>query len=264
MLYRISQLISSKVDPGDILQEYKTTRFPGNFYNMKIGTAYSDLELKLDVMSVLSLCTDREMQDKSDRGCSMGVDTGSQLHVVLLEDVGGSRKQHLAYVGICNDFEELDALIRRFKVDRCVIDGLPEQHATRKFALRHRGKVYLSYFNDNQRGAPKWSHIERKVESNRTESLDSSRAAIREKLVSLPRRSPLMEIFAKHMSANAKKLEEDPDTGAKKYRYIRAGGPDHFSLAFTYAWLASQDYSNSRGIFLYYRREAERLGRPWQ
>ena len=39
------------------------------------------------------------------------------------------------------------------------------------------------------------------------------------------------------MAADAKILDEDEDTGAKRYRYIRTG-EDHFSLAFTYAWLA--------------------------
>ncbi len=255
--YRISQLLSSKVDPGEILREYQTTRFPGNFYNMKIGVAYSDLELKLDVSSVLSLCSDTCMLDGCDDWCNMGVDTGSQLHVVILRsDPEGSGKQHVVYIGICHDFEQLDSLMERFHVDRCVIDGLPEQHATRKFVARHAGKAYRHFFNENQKGAAKFDHHERKVESNRTESLDASRAAIREKLITLPRREPIVETFAKHMAADAKKLEEDPETGAKKYRYIRAGGQDHFSLAFTYAWLASQDYSNSRGLFEVYRRLA--------
>ena len=35
--YRISQLFSSKVDPGEILLEYRTTRFLDRFYNLKIG-----------------------------------------------------------------------------------------------------------------------------------------------------------------------------------------------------------------------------------
>ena len=82
--FQISQLISSKVDPAEIFHEYKTTRFPGNFYNLKIGTPYSDLDLKLDVMSVLSLCSDTPMARRSDAWCNMGVDTGSQLHVVIL------------------------------------------------------------------------------------------------------------------------------------------------------------------------------------
>jgi hypothetical protein len=189
----------------------------------------------------------------------MGVDTGSQLHVVILRpDPNDSARQHVVFIGICHAFEELDSLMERFHVDRCVIDGLPEQHATRKFVARHVGKAYRHFFNENQKGAAKFDHHERKVESNRTESLDASRAAIRDKMVVLPRREPIVETFARHMAADAKKLEEDPETGAKKYRYIRAGGQDHLSLAFTYAWLASQDHSNSRGLFELYRHLARK------
>ena len=54
-----------------------------------------------------------------------------------------------------------------------------------------------------------------------------------------------LQEFAKHMSCDAKVLEEDPDTGAKKYRYIRTG-EDHFSLAFTYAVMAVNGYSIPR------------------
>src|SRR2546426_192191 len=42
--YRISQLFSSKVDPGQILNEYRTTKFPDRFYNLKIGIPWADLE----------------------------------------------------------------------------------------------------------------------------------------------------------------------------------------------------------------------------
>jgi hypothetical protein len=48
----------------------------------------------------------------------------------------------------------------------------------------------------------------------------------------LPRRGPIVEEFARHLAADAKVLDEDPDTGAKKYRCIRTG-EDHHSLAFT-------------------------------
>jgi hypothetical protein len=41
------------------------------------------------------------------------------------------------------------------------------------------------------------------------------------------------------MASDAKVLDEDADTGAKKYRYIKTG-TDHFSLAFTYAWMACE------------------------
>ncbi len=69
------------------------------------------------------------------------------------------------------------------------------------------------------------------------EALDASRGAIRERQVALPRRSAVVEEFARHMAVDAKQLDEDEETGARRYRYIRTG-EDHFSLAFTYAWLA--------------------------
>jgi hypothetical protein len=40
------------------------------------------------------------------------------------------------------------------------------------------------------------------------------------------------------MAADARILDEDEETGAKKYRQVRTG-PDHFSLAFTYAWIVA-------------------------
>ena len=49
----------------------------------------------------------------------------------------------------------------------------------------------------------------------------------------------MIEEFARHMAADAKVLDEDEETGIKKYRYVRTG-ENHFSMAFTYAWLAMQ------------------------
>jgi hypothetical protein len=98
----------------------------------------------------------------------------------------------------------------------------------------------LSFFNENQRGVPKWDEEGQIVQVNRTEALDASRAAVREKKLILPRRVPLVETFARHMAADAKVLEEDETTGIQKYRYIKTG-ENHFSLAFTYAWLAAED-----------------------
>lgn len=45
------------------------------------------------------------------------------------------------------------------------------------------------------------------------------------------RGSQLLQEFARHMACDAKILDEDPDTGAKKYRYVRTG-ENHFSMAF--------------------------------
>lgn len=241
--YRISQLFSSKVDPGEILTEYRTTRFPDRFYNLKIGIPWADLERRLDAASVLVLCTATPMTTGPKLGLRlMGVDTGKDLHVVVIEQVPGETPApwRLVHIAALREFEELDTLLERFEIDRCVIDGLPETHATREFARRHQGKVFMCFFNEHQRGSPQWNGETMILQVNRTEALDASRTAVREKKLVLPHRSDLVEEFAAHLAADAKVLDEDEDTGVKRYRYIRTG-PNHFSMAFTYAWLAASD-----------------------
>jgi len=96
------------------------------------------------------------------------------------------------------------------------------------------------------------------VQVNRTEALDASRAAIRDGKVTLPRRQPIIDLFAQHMAADAKVLDEDEETGAKKYRYIRIG-EDHFSLAFTYAWMATGRNACWRGLMNHYREQVREM-----
>jgi hypothetical protein len=132
-----------------------------------------------------------------------------------------------------------------------VIDALPEIHATRAFAERHRGKVWLNYFNESQKGSYKWDEEQHIVQVNRTEALDAAKKGIRDREVVLPRRVPLLEEFAEHLASDAKKLVEDDETGSKSYRYIRTG-TNHFSLAFTYDWIACEDerrYSTGFGCY---------------
>lgn len=240
--YRISQLFSSKVDPGEILHEYRTTRYPDRFYNMKIGIPWADLERRLDVASVLALVREPAPNPADLGPCFMGVDTGKELHVVVVRKPSREGQPWpVVHLQKCLEFGELDALMHRFQIQRCVIDGLPETHATRAFAKRFSCEVYLNFFNENQHGEPRWNDAENKVDVNRTEALDLSRALVREKRLTLPPDLPHLDEFARHLAADAKVLNEDEETGAKRYRYVRTG-PDHFSLAFTYAALAAESY----------------------
>ena len=146
--------------------------------------------------------------------------------------------------------------MNRFKIDRCVIDGLPETHATRAFATRHRGRAFMNFFNEHQRGAAAWVQQAQTVQVNRTEAIDASRAAVRENKLTLPRQDPLIDLFAQHMAADAKVLDEDEKTGVKKFRYIKTG-ENHLSFAFTYAWMAATDMSGARGWLVYLKRQVE-------
>jgi hypothetical protein len=241
--YRISQLFSSKVDPGEILRDYQKTYNPERFYTLKIGIPWVEVENKLSTHEVLALCGDRGLLERSELSCTMGVDTGKELHVVIsrrMDPDGEDIKREIVFIGTAQGYDELDSLMVRFDVSRCVIDALPEIHATRQFAARHTGSVWLNYFNESQKGSAKWDSDQHIVQVNRTEALDSAKKGIRDGVVVLPRRSRTVETFAAHLAADAKRLIEDDETGAKSYRYVRTG-TNHYSLAFTYDWLASEE-----------------------
>lgn len=260
--YRISQLFSSKVDPGEIIDEYRLARFADRFYNLKIGIPWADLDRRLDTASVLALCSDAPLPEKSRRRRVMGVDVGKLFHaVVLLEDENApwGKLYNVVHLGEHRSWEDIDILMKQYDIQTCVIDAMPEIHATREFAKRHSGRVYMNYFNENQRGKPNFDVGQRIVTVNRTEALDASRAAIRDKKLRLPQRSSIVETFARHMANDVKVLDEDETTGALKYRYNKVG-TNHFSLACAYAWLATVDWNGGWGWIMYMDEELRRRG----
>jgi hypothetical protein len=236
--YRISQLMSPVIDPEEILREYQTTRFLDRFFNLKIGIPWADSQNRVDKPLVLSRCGSAGMLEHSTIPCSMGVDTGKDLHVVISRyKKDGAGVREVIYIGVHHDYAELDGLMNRFQVGTCVIDAMPEIHATRGFAAQHAGRVWLNFFLESQRGSYQWDRDQRIVRENRTEAMDASRKIIRDAKLVLPRACKVLEEFAEHVANDAKRLEEDPDSGAQVYRYKKLG-TNHFSLAFTYDCIA--------------------------
>jgi hypothetical protein len=127
--------------------------------------------------------------------------------------------------------------MERYNVSTCVIDALPEIHATREFARRFVGRVFMNYFLESQRGSYAWNYEEQIVQENRTEALDASRQAVRDGKAVFPRAGQRMQEFAEHLAADVKQLKEDEQTGAKSYRYVKTG-TNHYSFAWTYDCIA--------------------------
>ncbi|MCH7779465.1 MAG: phage terminase large subunit family protein [Acidobacteria bacterium] len=248
--YLISQLFSPKVDAGEILLDYRRTRFPERFYNLKIGIAWADNQNRLTAAEVLTHCGEHGLLEESTEPCTMGVDTGKELHVVISRfNVKKKDKREVVFIGTRQEYTELDELMKRFEVSKCVIDALPEIHATREFANRFHGRVLMNYFVESQRGSYSWDYKEHIVRENRTEALDASRKVVRDGRVVFPRSGKLMQEFAEHMAADVKQLIEDQETGAKSFRYVRTG-TDHYSLAFTYDCIAWSGESTGQPVFV--------------
>ncbi len=241
--YHYSQLFSHYVDPGDILHQFKTTNNLTEFYNLKLGMAYVEAINRLTVQEVLDCCERYGLSVTDPGPCSMGVDQGKVLHVVIGKH-SGLGKPRIIHLGIYRDWSELDALMKYCHVSRCVVDALPETRNAREFAKRFPGRVYLNYYQERQRGQYRWDAENLTVACNRTESLDASQAEIRDGRITLPRPSDLVDEFAKHLHNVAKRLEEDEETGSKRYVYVKLG-PDHFRHALNYECMARNFGDNS-------------------
>lgn len=234
--YHYSQLFSHYIDPKEILHQYRTTANLQDFWNLKIGLPYVEAENRLSIQEVLSLCGSDGIVDQESGPCFMGVDQGRDLHVVI----GKKHPQKagkIVHLGIYKDWQELDRLMKNFNVLRCVVDALPETRNARAFAERHRGKVFLNFYREFLKGDYKWDEGNLTVTCNRTESLDASHHEIMAGQIILPRECEIVREFANHCHNIAKKLEEDEETGSKRYVYVRLG-PDHFRHAFNYESIA--------------------------
>lgn len=246
--YHYSQLFSQFVDPADILHQFRTTNNLADFYNLKIGVAYVEAENRLSEKEVLGLCGSDGIASSAPGPCYMGVDQGKSLHVVIGEK-HPQKAGKIVHLGVYRDWEELDRLMKNFNIARCVVDALPEIRNARAFSERHSGKVYLNYYNQHQKGHYAWNEAEHIVSCNRTESLDASHKEIIGRDIILPKECDIVREFARHLHNVAKKLEEDEETGSKRYVYVKLG-PDHFRHAFSYEAIAMQ--SSSRLLFADY------------
>lgn len=232
--YHYSQLFSQYVKPVDLLRAFREAKNLGKFYNYKLGESYIEAENRLAKEAVLKLCGAHGIAS-SDRGpCVMGVDQGSLLHVTLGRAQGG-----VLHLGEYRDWEELDPLMKNLRVVCCVVDAMPETRSARAFAERHPGKVFLNYYNENQRGGAAWREDKMTVSVNRTESLDESHRWLRDGLETLPKECDVVRQFALHAHNVARKLEEDEESGSKRYVWVKLG-PDHFRHAYNYMVMARE------------------------
>jgi hypothetical protein len=234
----ISHLCSAYEDPADILRRFQDPDTDKtNFYNLTLGMAYIDAENRLTKQQIYQLCGMEPMPDNHPGPCAMGVDVGKHLHVVI----GHKPKDECAVMDKVirvSSFEDLHDLSVRYNVRMTVIDALPETREVRKYCEAHH-QAFACYYNDNQKGYPKFDHDNHVVTVNRTEICDETH-----KLVStpgryvLPRRNTEIDEYAEEMCNIAKVLEEDSESGAKKYVY-RKLGPDHYRHATNYFQMAA-------------------------
>lgn len=247
MGWHISHLNSVFIDPGDVLKKYRdpNTRI-GPFTRLVLGRAYIESENRLDLDQIYALCGDKGFVDSDKGPCYMGIDqhgdtSSDKLYVVIGKKHPRAFGEHIRY-GIYG-WDDLDTLMRKFHVSRCVIDAMPEVAHARAFACKYPGKVWMCFYIEHQKGSYAWNEQELTVKCNRTESLDNSQEEVLEEGMIFPKCCEMTELFATHLNNVAKRLEEDEETGSKRYVYIMLHSTvgDHFRHAYNYECMARQN-----------------------
>jgi hypothetical protein len=252
--YQYSQLFS-QVNPlptpsnphpekklAEILRLFRTTTNKKDFFNLKIGIPYIEAENRLSMKDVLDLCGDQGIASSETAPCFMGVDQKSNwLHVVIGKDKEGKKGQ-IIHIEKYRHWEELDGLMKNFNVTRGVVDAEPEMRNARAFAERFRGRIFICFYNEHQRGNYKWNEEDLTVVCNRTESLDASHNEIKFAQVVIPAHCDNVQTFAEHLHNVGKKYEVDEESGSKRAVYVKLG-EDHYRHSYNYECMARQHAS---------------------
>lgn len=271
--YSISQM-GALGSPLHVLEQFKKATYPLAFWNLIMARPWIEGTSAITREGILARQDEnvvgvgnvhpRATDTGRGMGCTMGVDVGKYLDVVIgTTERGIPRTIEMKRLGGEDRWDDLDKLMLAYGIVNCVIDSQPEDHMAHTFARKWPGRVYRCRYSDGRVKDVKFDQLTSSVSVPRTEIL--SRSA--EELLStriLPKydgsevynayithhtNSRKVPIFRQGEAADISVNEEAVDNARmiEKYEW-RETGPDHMFHAATYEMLARMGYTASMGL----------------
>jgi len=259
--YHISQLMLYWIPIKMLYKEFNESL--GNeikmqhFFNSRLGEAYTGIGFQV-TSTILSNCIDEDwllpMKYEGLNKVTMGVDVGNDFDVRISEIVKDERK--MLWVAKVKTKEELFDLMRRYKVQVCVIDAKPEKRLVEEIIQevwqRNLGlDVWMCYRFTNsgevQRKNIRVDFSKRVIEIDRTYILDISLQDLKSGKNILPKAAEqlLSGKYYEEMQAPVRKLVEN--TRGHQY-YIWTKGNDHQRDSDTYDIMAGFEQLRTGGV----------------
>lgn len=226
------------------LREVNETKRQQTF-NQTLGLTYASKASSRLNRSVLDKCRREYALGAPTQGNAVaGIDVGRLLHIVI-RDAG--HEHRALHIGTVQEFEDALALLKRFGVKVCVVDGLPETRKVREFQQHAAGnkiRVWTAFYSGEQSAAvtkeesAAWNHTERVVTLDRTRSLDEMYArfylaAQGEPGNTLPANARDIADYYDQMVAPVRKLIDSKD-GNQRAIYSEGSAADHYAHAENY------------------------------
>ena len=222
-------------------------------YNSKLGLAFSPEGAKITDAMIDSCRGDYKMGPQHNGHLiTMGADIGKWIHFWIDEwyyipehitsDLNVESKPRCIMAGKCQNFEDLDTIVRNYSVNFSVVDINPEKRKAVEFANRFWGAVKVCYYVKGIIGksihAPKEMNEfhDHAISVDRTSWLDMSMSRFRSRSIALPIDLPLEA--RTHLKALVRVYQKDAD-GNPIGKYIKdANDEDHYAHARNYSEIA--------------------------
>lgn len=212
------------------------------FYNSTLGLAHLIEGSRLTKTEVQA-CFGQHVTVRSMTGVhtTMGVDVGAKLHFEIA--AWEATKKRVLCADTVDNFEDLDVLMRNFRIKQVVIDMMPEVRKSREFCKRHPGKAFMCYYG-KFREIIGVDEEKQQIVANRTETMDITLDRYRSSggLVTLPHDTTLEQI--EHLCAQVRMYEKVQGINVAVYRET---GPDHYAHAANYNEIAGMVWHRYSG-----------------
>ena len=247
--YMGSQLMSPRIDPAEILEDFVNPPF-GNLadvYRLRLGRAYSNRDEKLRKSDVLACCGGDGISLSHSGPCAMGVDVGKVKHVVILTKLPKDRYEIIRAIKIPfgpEGWNQISDLAKKYNVQSTVIDIRPYEDEARAYQRAHGGDVanpatFLCEYSDTQMTDFSFNNNTGVVKVHRTGIFDQTHRLFSMEKIILPRQCTETEEFARQCCNCARFEEKDKRRNIIVNRYRPTGDrQEHFRNALNYGIVA--------------------------
>lgn len=228
--YWVSLLMAPWVSAADLIAKFQhpdTT--PEFFWTKMLGLPYADGTSKLLREHFMQNLTGALWAPGPDERVIVGIDTGLRLDYVM----GG--KDGLFFQGDCNDYDELDGIMKRWPKAIAVIDQGGDLIGSRKFYERWTGRVFLCSLAGDRKTKElvKWGKGDEHgaVTADRNRMIQLVVDEFRDKRIRVHGSEGEWYEYWLDWNNLSKIKVLDPDTNqVKGYKWVRSGR-DHRALA---------------------------------
>lgn len=251
--FQINQLYSSTVAPAKIAKSYlRSLSDPTEeqeFYNSKLGLEHIVAGAGVTEGDLERSRGSHKKGLRSQFITTIGIDVGRVLHYEIDEwripgnvnsiDLNVMARCRVIDFGKLQHFEELDELMRSYRIHAGVIDANPERRKAYEFAMRFPRIIYLCFYGVGMQG--KQIHVGKDMEPtitvDRTSWLDLSLGRFKSLEPSIKIPIDVNLEYKEHMKSLVRVFERDK-LGNPIGRYVKGSGEDHYAHARNYAEIA--------------------------